>query len=510
MPEDNNARNRRTRAKAPIVDNTYGHLQPQAVELEKAVLGALMVDKDAYSIVCEILRPESFYEPRNQMIYSAVQKLSIEEKPVDILTVTEELSRMGTLEEVGGPMYITELSGRVATSAHVEYHARIIAQKFLARQLISFAGGVETKAYDETKDTDELMQEAEGELFALSQKNMKKDYTQIDPVLGEAMDMLKKAAAQKGGLSGLTSGFYKLDDMTSGWQNSDLIIVAARPAMGKTAFALSMAKNMAVDNGIPVALFSLEMSNVQLVNRLIVNTCDIPGNKIKSGQLDPNDWKRLDARIKLLMGAPMYVDDTPSLSVFELRTKARRLVREHGIKMIMIDYLQLMNASGTKFGSRQEEVSTISRSLKGLAKEMNIPIIALSQLNRGVEQRDGEGKKPQLSYLLESGAIEHDADMVLFIHRPEYYRIYQDGNGNDLHGMAQIIIAKHRNGAVGDVMLRFKSEMARFMNPEDEQLSAEAIDSAIKESKINAAPADTADDDITNIMLSQNQEPEPY
>ena len=510
MPEDNNARNRRTRAKAPIVDNTYGHLQPQAVELEKAVLGALMVDKDAYSIVCEILRPESFYEPRNQMIYSAVQKLSIEEKPVDILTVTEELSRMGTLEEVGGPMYITELSGRVATSAHVEYHARIIAQKFLARQLISFAGGVETKAYDETKDTDELMQEAEGELFALSQKNMKKDYTQIDPVLGEAMDMLKKAAAQKGGLSGLTSGFYKLDDMTSGWQNSDLIIVAARPAMGKTAFALSMAKNMAVDNGIPVALFSLEMSNVQLVNRLIVNTCDIPGNKIKSGQLDPNDWKRLDARIKLLMGAPMYVDDTPSLSVFELRTKARRLVREHGIKMIMIDYLQLMNASGTKFGSRQEEVSTISRSLKGLAKEMNIPIIALSQLNRGVEQRDGEGKKPQLSYLLESGAIEHDADMVLFIHRPEYYRIYQYGNGNDLHGMAQIIIAKHRNGAVGDVMLRFKSEMARFMNPEDEQLSAEAIDSAIKESKINAAPADTADDDITNIMLSQNQEPEPY
>jgi replicative DNA helicase len=417
---------------------------------------------------------------------------------------------MGTLEEVGGPMYITELSGRVATSAHVEYHARIIAQKSLARQLISFAGGVETKAYDETKDTDELMQEAEGELFALSQKNMKKDYTQIDPVLGEAMDMLKKAAAQKGGLSGLTSGFYKLDDMTSGWQNSDLIIVAARPAMGKTAFALSMAKNMAVDNGIPVALFSLEMSNVQLVNRLIVNTCDIPGNKIKSGQLDPNDWKRLDARIKLLMGAPMYVDDTPSLSVFELRTKARRLVREHGIKMIMIDYLQLMNASGTKFGSRQEEVSTISRSLKGLAKELNIPIIALSQLNRGVEQRDGEGKKPQLSDLRESGAIEQDADMVLFIHRPEYYRIYQDGNGNDLHGMAQIIIAKHRNGAVGDVMLRFKSEMARFMNPEDEQLSAEAIDSAIKESKINAAPADTADDDITNIMLSQNQEPEPY
>jgi replicative DNA helicase len=488
---------RRSKETTPPIDPTYGHLQPQVPDIEKAVLGALMVDKDAYSVVCEILRPESFYEHRNQLIYEAISRLSLEEKPIDILTVTEQLSKDGNLEDAGGPLYITELSARVASSAHVEYHARIIAQKFLARQLISFAGNVETKAYDETVDTDVLMQETESSLFELSQKNLKKDYTQIDPVINDAMEMLRKAAAQKDGLSGLSSGFYKLDDMTAGWQNSDLVIIAARPAMGKTAFALSMAKNMAVDQQIPVAFFSLEMSNVQLVNRLIVNTCEIPGNKIKSGQLDPSDWERLDSRINMLMGAPLYVDDTPSLSIFELRTKARRLVREHDVKLIMIDYLQLMNASGTKFGSRQEEVANISKSLKGLAKELNIPILALSQLNRGVEMRENEGKKPQLSDLRESGAIEQDADIVLLIHRPEYYHIYNDEKGNDLHGVAQIIIAKHRNGAVGDVNLLFRSEMARFMNPEDNQIPVDQVHSAIMGSKMNGNHDETSSQDTT-------------
>ena len=259
--------------------------------------------------------------------------------------------------------------------------------------------------------------------------------------------------------------------MTSGWQNSDLIVIAARPAMGKTAFVLSMAKNIAVNFRNPVALFSLEMSNVQLVNRLISNVCEIPSEKIKSGQLAAYEWQQLDYKLKDLIDAPLYVDDTPSLSVFELRTKARRLVREHGVRIIIIDYLQLMNASGMAFGSRQEEVSTISRSLKGLAKELNIPIIALSQLNRGVESREGiEGKRPQLSDLRESGAIEQDADMVCFIHRPEYYKIFQDDHGNDLRGMAEIIIAKHRNGAVGDVLLRFKGEYTRFQNPDDDMV----------------------------------------
>lgn len=457
----------------PTVPETdaYGHLQPQEPELEKVVLGALMIEKDAYSIVSEILRPESFYEPRHQKIYQAIRMLNIEQKPVDILTVTDQLTKTGDLEDVGGPFYITQLSGLVNSSAHLEYHARIIAQKYLARELITFTSNIQTKAFDATQDVDELMQEAEGKLFEISQQNLKKDYTQIDPVIEEAYNMLQKAAARSDGLSGIASGFHQLDKMTSGWQNSDLVILAARPAMGKTAFALSMAKNIAVDQKIPVAFFSLEMANVQLVNRLMINICEITGEKIRSGQLAPYEWGQLDHRIKDLYGAPLYVDDTPSLSVFELRTKARRLVREHGVKLIMIDYLQLMNASGMSFGSRQEEVSTVSRSLKGLAKELNIPILALSQLNRGVENREGTAaKRPQLSDLRESGAIEQDADMVLFIHRPEYYRIYEDSNGRDLRGKAEIIIAKHRNGAVGDVLLTFKGQYARFQNPEDDAI----------------------------------------
>ena len=457
-----NTRNTKSAKVQPV--NDYGRIQPQAPELEEAVLGALMIEKDAYSLVSEILRPESFYEHRHQLIYSAITDLAVNQKPVDILTVKEQLSKRGELEEVGGPFYITQLSSKVASSAHIEYHARIIAQKSLARELITFTSNIQSKAFDETLDVDDLMQEAEGKLFEISQQNMKKDYTQINPVIDEAYKLIQKAAARTDGLSGLESGFTKLDKMTSGWQNSDLIIIAARPAMGKTAFVLSMAKNIAVDFRNPVALFSLEMSNVQLVNRLISNVCEIDSGKIKSGQLAGHEWQQLDYKLKNLLDAPLYVDDTPSLSVFELRTKARRLVREHGVKIIIIDYLQLMNASGMAFGSRQEEVSTISRSLKGLAKELNIPIIALSQLNRGVESREGiDGKRPQLSDLRESGAIEQD-------HRPEYYKIYQDDRGNDLRGMAEIVIAKHRNGAVGEVLLRFKGEFTRFSNPEDDMV----------------------------------------
>ena len=439
-----------------------GRLQPQARELEEAVLGALMLEKDAYSIVSEILKPECFYEKAHEKIYAAIVDLAVSQRPVDMLTVTEQLKKRGELEDVGGPFYISQLTSKVASSAHIEYHARIIAQKYLARELISFTAMIQGKAFDETLDVEDLMQEAEGKLFEISQRNVKKDVTQINPVIKDAMEMLQKAALQKEGLSGLRTGFEGLDKMTSGWQNSDLIIIAARPAMGKTAFVLSMAKNMAVNFNTPVALFSLEMSNVQLVNRLIVNVCEIPGEKIKSGRLESYEWEQLDFKIKELY-------DTPSLSVFELRTKARRLVREHGIKCIIIDYLQLMNASGMNFGSREQEVSTISRSLKGLAKELNIPIIALSQLNRGVEARQGvEGKRPQLADLRESGAIEQDADMVCFIHRPEYYKITEDERGNSLIGLAEIIIAKHRNGAVGDVRLRFKSEFAKFMNVEED------------------------------------------
>ena len=453
------------RRKPNPIDNKYGHLQPQALDIERVVLGALMIDKDAFSMVSEILRPETFYEPRNQKIYHAIQSLSMDEKPVDIMTVTDQLKREGSLEEVGGPAYIVELSSHVASSAHIEYHAHILAQKFLARQLISFASVIETKAFDETVDVDELMQEAEGSLFELSQRNMKQDYTQIDPVIRQAQDILMKASANKGELTGIPTGYVKLDDMTSGWQASDLVIIAGRPAMGKTSFALSLARNIAIDQKIPVAFFSLEMSNVQLVNRLISNVCEISGKTILNGQLSDEEWERFDRNVRKMEGAPFYIDDTPGLSIFELRTKARRLVREKDVKLIMIDYLQLMNANGMRFGSRQEEVSNISRSLKGLAKELNIPILALSQLNRTVENREGiDGKRPQLSDLRESGAIEQDADMVCFVHRPEYYRIMEDEHGNDMRGKAQILIAKHRKGATGDVLLKFRGEFTRFEN----------------------------------------------
>lgn len=458
----------RTMAKKTTETNPYAHLQPQALEVERAVLGALMNDRDAYAVVCEILTPESFYEQRNQLIYSAIRELSLAEKPVDVLTVTDLLERKGELDKVGGAIYLADLSNSVASSANIEYHARIIAHKSLARQLISFASNIETKAFDGSVDIDDLMQEAEGSLFELSRRNMKKDYTQIDPVITNALDVIQKASANTDGLTGVPTGYTKLDTMTSGWQASDLVIIAGRPAMGKTSFALSMAKNIAADYKVPMAFFSLEMSNVQLVNRLISNVCEIQGSKILNGQLKPDEWDRLDKRLNSLIGSPLYVDDTPGLSVFELRTKARRLVRDHGVKIIMIDYLQLMNANGMRFSSRQEEVSTISRSLKQIAKELDIPILALSQLNRGVESREGlEGKRPQLSDLRESGAIEQDADMVLFVHRPEYYHIYQDENGRDLHGMAQIIIAKHRKGATGDVLLHFRGEFTRFENPNE-------------------------------------------
>lgn len=463
MPENKKSRR---------IDNNSIHMQPQAVEIEKMVLGALMIDKDAFSVVSEILHPETFYEPRSQKIYRAIQTLSLNEDPVDIMTVVEELKREGTLDEIGGAGYILELSSHVASSAHIEYHAKILAQKYLARQLISFASVIETKAFDETVDVDELMQEAEGSLFELSQKNMRQDYTQIDPVVKQAVEILQKAAANKGGLTGIPTGYTKLDDYTAGWQRSDLVIIAGRPAMGKTSFALSLAKNIAVDYNTPIAFFSLEMNNVQLVNRLISNVCEIEGKKILNGQLDDEEWKRLDKNVRKLQAAPIYIDDTPGMSIFELRTKARRLVREKGVQVIMIDYLQLMNASGARFGSRQEEVSTISRSLKGLAKELDIPVLALSQLNRTVEGREGpDGKRPQLSDLRESGAIEQDADMVLFVHRPEYYRIFTDEKGNDLHGKAQIIIAKHRKGGTGDVLLNFRGEFTRFENPTDSDKS---------------------------------------
>ena len=451
------------RSKAQFTDDAK--IQPQDKEIEDAVLGALMLERDAYAIVCDLLRPESFYDPGNQKIYAAINKLGVMQQPIDMLTVTQQLRADGALDDVGGPVRISELTSNVASAAHIEYHARIVAQKFLARRLISFCSEIEKKSFDESYDIDDLLQEAEGKLFEISQGNLKKDFTQIDPVINSAMEQIEAAGKRESGLSGLQTGFHNLDKLTSGWQNSDLIIIAARPAMGKTAFVLSMAKNMAVDYNTPVAIFSLEMSNLQLVSRLISNVCEIEGEKIKSGRLSRQEWEQLNSRVRSLFSAPLYVDDSPSLSILELRTKARRLVKEHGVKIIIIDYLQLMNATGMKFGSREQEVSMISRSLKQLAKELNIPVIALSQLSRKVEERNDGNKRPQLSDLRESGAIEQDADIVCFIHRPEYYtRSTTDAENRDIRGMAEFIVAKHRSGSVDDIEMTFVARFARFQN----------------------------------------------
>ena len=473
------------------ITSEYGKQQPQDLEIEEVVLGALMLEKNAYSIVCDILSPDCFYDNANAKIYEAIQALGAKQRPIDMLTVTEQLRNNGTLDEAGGPVRISTLTSRVTSAANVEYHARIVAQKYLARELISFSSQIGTLAFDESIDVYDLMQEAEGKLFEISKKTLKRDVTQIDPIINEAIAKIQDAANRDSGLSGLQTGFRAIDKVTSGWQNSDLIIIAARPAMGKTALVLSMAKNMAVDYNIPVAFFSLEMSNLQLVNRLISNVCSLKSETIKSGQLQPQEWDNLMSRVKNLYSAPLYVDDTPSLSVFELQTKARRLVSEKGVKIIIIDYLQLMNASGMKFGSREQEVSTISRSLKQLAKELDIPIIALSQLNRSVEQRgdDRNGKRPQLSDLRESGAIEQDADIVCFIHRPSYYlKSSEDAEGNDIRGLAEFIIAKHRSGATDDVKLRFVSHFARFENWDDSLVTTHNT----IESKMNSEAPDNA------------------
>ena len=429
-----NTRRRSTYVPTKVGANEMGKLPPQAPELEDSVLGALMIEKEAYGTVADLLTPESFYKDQNRIIFEAIRALASKDQPIDSLSVAEKLKSMGTLEEAGGLTNLSELTRRVASTAHLRYHAQIIAQKATARDLIHLAAEIEEAGYDETQDIEDLMNRAEAGVFEIGQRAQKRDVTQIDPVVAEALRRMNEAAKNDSNISGIPSGFGALDKITAGWQKSDLIIIAARPAMGKTAFVLSMAKNIAVNYQIPVAMFSLEMSNVQLVNRLIMNVCEIEGDKIKTGRLTRDDKARLNTKINELYGAPLYIDDTPSLSVFELRSKARKLVHEHEVQLIIIDYLQLMNAQGMSFGSREQEISIISRNLKGLAKELDIPIIALSQLNRGVEARQGnDGKKPQLSDLRESGAIEQDADMVCFIHRPEYYKFYNDEKtGKDL------------------------------------------------------------------------------
>jgi len=446
------------------INAQYGKLPPQAIDVEEAVLGALMLERDAYVTVADVIDTKSFYKEEHQKIFEAIKILSGKEKPIDLLMVTQKLKDREQLDEIGGPGYIVQLTSRVASAAHIEFHARIIAQKFIQRELIRVSTEIQSKSYDDTLDVDDLLDFSESSLFQVAEGNIKKETRPIKPVLNEAILQIEKARNQKDGLSGVPSGFTGLDRVTAGWQRTDLIIIAARPAMGKTAFVLSMARNIAVDHNRPVAFFSLEMSAIQLVNRLISAETELRADKIKTGRLEEYEWHQLNQRIKSLDNAPFFIDDTPALSIFEFRAKCRRLKMQHNIELVVVDYLQLMTAGNDSRGSREQEVSQISRSLKAIAKELDIPIIALSQLNRSVESR--EGKRPQLSDLRESGAIEQDADIVTFIHRPEYFGINEDESGNSLAGVAEIIIAKHRNGATADIHLRFKKELAKFIDLE--------------------------------------------
>ena len=438
-----------------------GTLPPQAVELEEAVLGALMLEHDSIIAVQEYVTADAFYTEEHRLIYRAIESLSTELKPIDLYTVTERLKSRKELTKVGGAAYLAQLTQKVGSAANVEFHAKIIAQKYVQRELIRSATEIQRRSYDEDQDVTDLIGFAESEIFAVAEGHVRRSVQSAKDILAKALRQIEDASKNTSAFNGVPSGFMAIDRVTLGWQASDLIIIAARPSMGKTAFVLSMARNMAIEHEAPVAFFSLEMSEVQLMMRLIIAETGLAGNDIKSGRLTPEQWRHLESSTKPLGMAPLFIDDTPALSVFEFRSKARRLKIHNDIKIIVIDYLQLMTGNQESKGNREQEVAFISRTLKAIAKELNVPIIALSQLSRATETRGGS-KRPQLSDLRESGAIEQDADIVAFIHRPEYYGIHTDENGMPTDGMAEIILAKHRNGAVCDIKLRFLKEQARF------------------------------------------------
>ncbi|CAN5399177.1 replicative DNA helicase [soil metagenome] len=463
----------RNKKNPDLSQNTFGKVPPQARDLEEAVLGALMLERDAVSTVIDILKPDSFYVTSHQHIYRAILNLFGRSQPVDILTVSEELKKEGTMEEAGGLIYITELTNKVASAANVEHHARIISQKHIQRELIRISSEIIKDAFEDTTDVFVLLDKAEQNLFGVAEQNLSRSYDSMSTLLSKAITQIEELRDQEDGLTGVPTGFTALDRLTGGWQKSDLIITAARPGMGKTSFVLAIARNAAVDFKKPVALFSLEMSSLQLVNRLISMEAEIPGDKLRRGNLEKWEWEQLTHKIDKLSDAAIFIDDTPAINIFELRAKCRRLKMQHDIQMVIVDYLQLMtggSGDGKNNGNREQEISSISRGLKALAKELQIPVIALSQLSRAVETRGGD-KRPQLSDLRESGAIEQDADLVIFLYRPEYYGMDTDENGMSLKGIGEVIIAKHRNGALETVRTKFISKFAKFMDLEDDSFN---------------------------------------
>ncbi|MEW5797609.1 MAG: replicative DNA helicase [Bacteroidota bacterium] len=442
------------------IEQTSGRVPPQAMDVEMSVIGAMLLDKEAISRTLEILDETAFYKPAHQLIFNAIVSLFEKNEAADSITVVEELRRMGKLDSVGGPLYISDLTMRVTSAANVEYHAKIVLEKALLRNLISASTEITSRAFNEQDDALDLLDEAENKIFQISEKRMKKSFIPMKEAVFSTMELLESIHGTHSGVTGVPSGFTVLDNMTGGFQSSDLIIVAARPSMGKTAFVLSLARNAAVDHDKAIGFFSLEMSSQQLVLRLICAEARVDAHSVRTGRLPEEQWRHLSTRIGKLYNAKIFIDDTPALSILELRAKARRLRAEHNINMIVIDYLQLMQ--GPKNAqSREQEISMISRSLKALAKELNIPVIALSQLNRAVETTTD--KRPTLANLRESGAIEQDADVVLFIHRPEKYGLSRD-DGSSAEGVAEIIIGKQRNGPTGEVELAFINQYARFEN----------------------------------------------
>ncbi|NVJ88217.1 MAG: replicative DNA helicase [Flavobacteriaceae bacterium] len=455
--------------KTKIISLEKGKVPPQSLDLEEAVLGAMMIDKKGIDDVIDILHSDAFYDNKHKEIYAVIYELFQNSQPIDLLTVSNLLKKNGKLEAVGGDFYLIRLTQKVASSAHIEFHARIILQKYIQRKLISISSEIIESSYDESTDVFDLLDEAEAKLFEVTQGNLKKSSEDAGSLVKQALKKIQEIG-NKEGMSGLATGFTKLDALTSGWQPSDLIIIAARPGMGKTAFVISMAKNMAIDFNHAVAVFSLEMSSVQLITRMISSETGLTSEKLRKGNLEPHEWEQLNVKVKRLSDAPIFIDDTPSLSIFDLRAKARRLVSQHNVKIIVIDYLQLMTAGGNNKGggNREQEISTISRNLKALAKELNVPVIALSQLSRAVETRGGS-KRPLLSDLRESGAIEQDADIVSFIFRPEYYGMteWDDDEHTPCEGQGEFIVAKHRNGGLDNIRLKFTGHLAKFSDLEE-------------------------------------------
>lgn len=451
-----------SKEKSTSLEN-IGKQQPQAQDVEKAILGALMLEKDALTDVVEILKPESFYSDKHQRIFNAISTLFTKSEPIDILTVRNQLSSTAELDMVGGAAYISELTLKVNSAANIVAHARIIQEKAIKRELIRVAGTVNRDAYEETTDVFELLDSMEQSLFAISEMNIRKNYQNMQSIMAQAIKELEEKKEKDDGLTGVPTGFTDLDRVTSGWQPSDLVIFAARPGMGKTAFVLSALKNAAVQFDKAVAIFSLEMSCIQLVNRLIAGEAELHSEKLKTGKMADYEWEQMIHKTAKLAESPIFIDDTPAISILELRAKCRRLKAKHDVQLIIIDYLQLMSGDPSAKGNREQEIASISRALKQIAKELNVPVIALSQLSRAVETRGGD-KRPQLSDLRESGSIEQDADMVIFLYRPEYYGITEDENGASVMGLGEVIIAKHRNGSLTTVPLKFIGQYTKFVD----------------------------------------------